>query len=136
MLPKDEFIHIACSGNAPTTQMEEQLEEEYESAAEAAHVLRASMPSIGILSVQKRLNAFFAVCRHIDQLVAAGQISESGGQLSILILRLADPSFKKAATMFDLRGSRYDLAARAEMPRSARRYLASLQVRGQLPSGG
>ena len=126
MLPKNDFFRVVQQRGPLPAEALAEIDEQYESAAEAAVQLAKAMPSIGLLSVAKRLNAFFAVCRHIDQLVEADQISASQGQLSILILRLADSSFKKAAIMFDMRAGRFDAAARAEMPRSARLYLANL----------
>lgn len=130
MLPKSEFLRLASAGAPFSAEELAQVESQYEAAAEAARQLRSAMPAIGFLSAAKRLNAFFAVCRHIDQLVDTGHITEAEGQLSLLIFRVADPSFKKASTVFELRGNRFEADARAEMPRAARQYLAGLQIYG------
>lgn len=130
MVSKEDFVRLVSKARPLPAEELAEIDGQYEAAAEAARQLAASMPGIGIVSVTKRLNAFFAVCRHLDKLVESGEISASEGQLSLLILRVANRTFLKAATMFDLRSSRFDTRPRAELPRSAREYLAGLQMYG------
>jgi hypothetical protein len=130
MISRENFVQVVLSGRTPTPAESQELDLHFEAAAEAACQLVRAMPGIGFLSVNKRLNAFFAVCRHIDHLIDAGQIDATEGQLSILIMRVGNQAFKKACMMFDLRANRFDVEARVEMPRSARQYLAGIQAFG------
>jgi hypothetical protein len=108
----------------------DKLDIQFDSAAAAAPQLRSGMPDIGFMSVPKRMNAFVAVCRHLDQLINSGHLDESEGQLALTILRVGDSAFLKAATMFDERAGRLDADARADLPRSARQDLAGLMQYG------
>jgi hypothetical protein len=92
MIPKDEFIRRISKGLPLSPQDLNDLDNQYESAQEAAAIVEATMPSIGFFSTRKRINAFFAVCRHLDQLVEAGRINASEAQLSLMILRVSNAS--------------------------------------------
>jgi hypothetical protein len=89
------------------------------------------MPGIGFASAQGRLNCFMAVCRHLDSLIEAGEIDLGESQLLLNLLRMTNRKFMKAITMFDIRGTRARAIERAEMPRSAREYLAGLEYMGR-----
>ena len=130
MITKDEFVRRISKGQPLSRQELDDLETGFEQAQEAAAVAVASMPSIGLFSVAKRLEAFLAVCRALDDLVESGKLTGSSAQISLLILRVSNPAFLKAVTMFDIRGTRYDARALANMPRSAREYLAGIKTYG------
>ena len=130
MLSKDDFVARASKGSAFSARELSELDRDYESAANTAEILAEAMPSVGFMSVERRLAAFFAVCRHLDQLISQGTVSPAAAQLSLLVLRLANASFQKAVIMFDTRHDRFDARARAEMPQSAQVYLAGLRRYG------
>ena len=130
MLSKEQFISLVSRSSSLSSSEIEDINNQFESANDAAITIEAAMPAIGLFSVQKRLNAFFAVCRHLDQLIENESINKAEAQLSLLILRLSNKSFLKAATMFDIRGNRYDARHVAEMPRTASEYLAGLRKYG------
>jgi hypothetical protein len=71
-----------------------------------------------------------AVCRHLDTLVADNTINAEQTQIVLLVLRFADEQFLKAITMFDLRGPRSGPRKGATMPRTARAYLAGIEMYG------
>ena len=128
MISKEEFVRRISRGAPLSGQESAEIESQFGDASEAAAILAVSMSGIGFCSVQKRLNAFFAVCRHLDQLIDDGQVTAEEGQLALLILRASNAAFLKAVTMFDTRSGRYDVRGRLDMPRSARMYLAGIRV--------
>lgn len=130
MISKDEFVRRNGGQSSYSLVEMDQLDSQFDAAAAAAGQLRSGMPDIGFMSVPKRVNAFISVCRHLDQLIASGRLDESEGQLALMILRVGDSAFLKAATMFDERAGRLDTDARADLPRSARQYLAGLAQYG------
>jgi hypothetical protein len=130
VISKDDFIRLSGGQSSFSAAELNQLDGQFENAAAAAAQLRSEMPDIGFMSAPKRVNAFISVCRHLDQLVASGRLDESEGQLALIILRVGDSPFLKAVSMFDERASRLDADARADLPRSARQYLAGLAQYG------
>ncbi len=126
----EEFIDILEKNGNLTSRDISEIKENWKPAEDASRVVGAFMPGIGFLSVQQRLNAFFAVCRHFDKLVEEHTLSEDQCQLSINILRLTNKKFSKAIAMFELRANRFDAKARADMPVSARQYLAGMNYVG------
>lgn len=127
MITKDEFIETLKKGGVDVDEVEPELAD-FDVAVDAALKIRAAMPGIGFGSVSGRMNCFVAVCRHLDTMIENSEIDLSGSQIVLNILRLKDKKFRKAITMFDLRGSRYRAAERAELPRSAVEYLAGLEM--------
>jgi len=107
------------------------LDMQWTEAAAAARSALAAMPGIGTLSVKHRINAFLAVCRHLDSMVAQHEVSSDGAALALEIMRLSDKDFLKAITMFDGRGSRLSSDSRADLPLTARRYLDALEGAGR-----
>ncbi|SRR6266581_3393713 len=130
MISKAEFVLRISVGEPLSAQKSTEIESQFDSASEAAQTVERGMPSIGFFSVQKRLNVFFAVCRHLDQLIESGRITIGESQLALMVLRVSNKPFSKAISMFDIRGERFDARARAEMPRSAQEYLAGLRRYG------
>lgn len=126
MISCDEFIRRMRSQPTWGPNEERSVRESWSGAEDAAVTVFPSIPGVGFFSVQKRLAAFVAVCRHLDQLVDSGSSSEDEAQLAMLILRLESKTFMKAATMFDIRGPRYSAFDRAQLPRSANVYLQGL----------
>ena len=127
MITKDEFSEWLKKGGADVDTVEEALAD-FDALVDAALKVRASMPEIGFGSAKGRMNCFLAVCRHLDTMIENGEISLSDSQAVLNILRLKDRKFRKAITTFDLLGSRYGARDRAELPRSAREYLAGLEM--------
>lgn len=131
MISKEGFIGVLKSKSSISEYELEDLDRDWDDAMEAAVSAAASMPGIGLASTVQRVNAFLAVCRHLDQMIEQGNISLSQSQLAIMILRLSNNKFKKAVTMFDLRADRFNVLARSELPSSAREYLAGIVYMGQ-----
>ena len=129
MIGKQHFISKLSSVGLDTAALHSVLGR-YEDFADLAEELRRSMPGIGFASASQRMNCFIAVCRHLDAMIESGRVSLGDSQFVLMILRLSDKKFEKAITMFDTRGPRYSLRERAEMPRSAREYLAGLEMYG------
>ena len=127
MMTKAEFIETAKRAGVNISGTESEFDS-FEMAAEAAISVRASMPAIGFGSVAKRINCFMSVCRHLDDIIGNGELDLAGSQIALNILRLKDKNFRKAIAMFDQYADRYGAGERAEMPRSAREYLAGLQM--------
>jgi hypothetical protein len=125
MVSKERFLGILSSSGQMSAADLTDLDAAWDEAFNGAVALQRSMPGIGFMSVQKRLAAFFAVCRQLDQIVDSGQLTQDEGQLSLQILRLSNRAFNKAMTMFEIRGDRFGVVAQIEMPMSARVYLAS-----------
>lgn len=107
------------------------LDMQWTEAAAAAGSALAAMPGIGTLSVKHRVNAFLAVCRHLDSMIAQHEVSSDGAALALEIMRLSDKNFLKAITMFDGRGPRLSSDSRANLPLTARRYLDALEGAGR-----
>ena len=127
---KDQFIAILNRNDSFHEKDLEEIDLNWRAANEAALSVSAAMPSIGFLSVKQRLNAFFAACRHFDKFIDERGLTEEQAQLGISILRLINSKFKKAVVMFETRSNRFDAAARADMPRTARKYLDVIQYTG------
>lgn len=128
MLSRDEFLRTLSKKGIDAAEVDHLLPSNFQRIAAAAEDARAHMPGVGFMSVSKRLNCFYAVCHHLDRMVEDGRIDLNDSQAVILLLKVADKTFEKAVTMFDLRGSRASTRERAEMPRSARMYLAGMEV--------
>jgi hypothetical protein len=134
MITQGEFINFLCE---KLHQDREETENtisnwNFESIVNAAIMAYDSMPGIGFLSRALRLNAFFSVCRHLDDLVENGTIDIEESQAVLIILRLKKKPFRKAITMFDLMGQtgRFNIRTKIEMPRVAREYLAGIEYMG------
>lgn len=125
MITKAEFIELAKASGADAAIIEDELRN-FDRIAEAAIQVRTTMPGIGVMSVRQRLNCFMAVCRHLDSIIECGELEQAEAQIVLLVLRLKDRKFRKAITMFEIRADRYGARERAEMPRTARLYLAQL----------
>lgn len=130
MVTKEAFLELLERQSAVSSGELEEISAHWDCARDAAVEALNRMPSIGFLSVQHRLNAFLSVCRHLDQMVGDGRIDASEAQMALNILRLSSKRFSKAITMFDTRAPRFDAACRAEMPDSAKEYLAGLEYAG------
>lgn len=131
MVTKEAFLARMQSQSSLSPAEMEELSSHWEDAHEAATIVEAAMPGIGFLSTRQRLNAFFAVCRHLDQMIDGGEIDLARAQLAMSILRVSNKRFLKAVTMFDVRHKRFDASARADMPETAREYLAGLDFMGR-----
>ena len=129
MISKEEFIRLLRKAGTQVSGDEPEFES-FETCANIAEQLKASMPGIGFGSNSQRMNCFHAVCRHLDEFIDGGEIDIGGSQIALMILRLSDKRFLKASTMFDIRGSRMGFRERAEMPASEREYLAGLKMLG------
>jgi hypothetical protein len=130
MIPKAEFIALARRGNPSLTGAEPEFET-YEEAAEAAEKALKAMPGIGFASIKKRFNAFVTVCWHLDAMVERGEeCSSSDAQLAILILRMSNKPFMKAAIAFDIQGPKLRTNDLVDLPSSAREYLAGVKLYG------
>lgn len=101
------------------------LDRDFEEALEIAVAAKHRMPSIGFMSARQRLNAFLAVCRHIDDIRGAATVDVV--LLALLILRLRDRAFLKAITMFEIQAQRFDLHYIVALPQSAREYLGTIR---------
>ena len=126
VISKQELLGKLAASGLDRDQVSQELED-YDEFALCAAELQAAMPGVGFLSVKQRMNCFMAVCRHLDEFVDRGRLTVGQSQYVLMILRLSDKKFEKAIGMFDIRGSRYGTAERADMPRSAREYLAGLE---------
>lgn len=129
MMTKAELIQLMNARGVDTAAIEGELGN-FEQVAESASKVRAAMPGIGFGSASKRINCFMAVCRHLDSMVDDGELDPSEAQLVLNMLRLKEKKFQKAISMFDHHRSRYGARERAEMPRSARQYLAAIEMFG------
>jgi hypothetical protein len=98
---------------------------------EAAQKALTAMPGIGFASVAQRMNCFVSVCRHLDRMTENGEIQPSQAQFVLNFVRYIDRRFAKAAAMFDLRAPRLGASGRAELPTTARQYLADLEYMGR-----
>jgi|TARA_R110000850_G_scaffold274272_1_gene411591 hypothetical protein len=127
---KDQFVAIVNRNGSLHEKDLEDIEFNWRAANEAALSVSAAMPGIGFFSVKQRLNAFFAACRHFDKLIDERGLTEEQAQLGISILRLINSKFKKAVIIFETRSKRFDATAHADMPRTARQYLAGIQYIG------
>jgi len=123
---KQKFVGaVSKSGMVPAAHLAE-MERQFDDALPVAVTLLRAVPGIGFLSREKRLNAFWAVCRHIDLMVEKEITSYELGVFAISMLRIESGDFSKACAMFDFLAPRFDINAKASMPRSARMYLAML----------
>jgi hypothetical protein len=129
MMTRSEFIARLKQTGADEAELENELGD-FDEIARAASEADAAMPGIGFFSVANRMNCFMSVCRHLDSMVADGRINPSDTQFVLMVLRFKNKKFLKAITMFDVRGRRYGPAARADMPQTAREYLAGLEMYG------
>jgi hypothetical protein len=129
MITLDELSSFLQELGLANDDIESELRN-FDSIIEVASKAQRIMPSIGFVSVAGRLNCFEAVCRYLDEATEAGQISLGESQVVLMILRLKNKTFLKAISMFDVRGVRYGLRERAELPRSAREYLAGILTYG------
>lgn len=122
-----EFVDTLKRASTFSEADQLELDTRWVAAESAARSALAGMPGIGTLSTTLRINAFLAVCRHLDCLIDQGSVSPEGASLALEIMRLSDKSFLKALTMFDERGPRLSADTRADLPRVARQYLAALE---------
>lgn len=99
----------------------------FDQSLPVAQTVMRSMPSIGFLSSAKRLAAFFAVCRHIENLVLNGHCNVAQALFSLAILRTSSPDFRKCINLFDSMAPRIGVMERSSMSRVARAYLASFE---------
>lgn len=129
MISKSDFL-TKMRGVNPSITGEEPDFGSYDDAAEAAAKALAAMPGIGFASIRKRFNAFLAVCRHLDAMTEQGEIDSGGAQLAVLILRLSNKPFLKAAVAFDINGPKLGIVDRVELPETAREYLAGINTYG------
>lgn len=127
---KDQFVAIHNRNGSLHENDLEEIEFNWRAGNEAALSESAAMLGIGFLSVKQRLNAFFAACRHFDKLIDERGLTEEQAQLGLSIIRLINSQFKKAVVMFETRSHRLDATAHADMPRTARQYLAGIQYIG------
>ncbi len=131
MITLDSFIALMESQGPISEAEKKELSDHWEQAMEAALSAGGAMPGIGFASPTQRINAFLAVCRHLDQMIGEGRIDIAQSQLAINILRLSNKKFNKAVTMFDLRSNRFSISAQAELPHSAQEYLAGILYIGR-----
>jgi cytidylate kinase len=66
----------------------------------------------------------------LDEMMERGDIDLDGSQMAIIILRLKNKTFLKAVAMFDTRWPRISLRDQADLPKSAREYLAGIKMIG------
>lgn len=99
----------------------------YDQSLPVAQTALRAMPSIGFMSSSKRLAAFFAVCRHLENLVLKGHCDPSQAIFSLALLRKSSSDFRKCIDLFDSMAPRIDVVDRSSMSRVARGYLASLE---------
>jgi hypothetical protein len=129
MITFEEFSAFLKKFGARDEDISSELKN-FDSIVEAAYKAQQRMPSIGFVSVNARMNCFIAVCRHLDEMIDNGEISLGESQLVLMILRFKNKKFLKAITMFDLRGKRYGVTDRRELPKTAREYLAGILTYG------
>jgi hypothetical protein len=127
MVTQEKFKAILRQSGSLDTEGEEQLALYWDTAYNAACLARAKMPGIGFLSVTKRMNCFIAVCRELDAQIACGEINLETSQFALLILRTSDRAFNKAMTMFEVRGPRFRIKDRLDLPETAHEYLKGLE---------
>ena len=127
MISLEKFKTILRKSGSLDSEGERELNQNWDSAYNAACLAKAKMPSIGFCSVAKRLNCFIAICRELDAQIDRGEINLEISQLAILILRTSHTAFNKATTMFELRGLRFPTRDRLELPESAHEYLKCLE---------
>jgi len=127
MISKKEFIKLLQNGGLLASPNDPQFDN-FETCANIAEELKASMPREGVASISKRMNCFKAVCRHLDTFIDGGEIDIGESPRALIILILSDKQFQKASTMFDILGLRMSLRERAELPASAQEYLAGLEM--------
>ncbi|HEY4375298.1 MAG TPA: hypothetical protein VGN52_25465 [Burkholderiales bacterium] len=96
-------------------------------ASDAAVIALGQMPGIGFASVKKRMAAFLAVCRHLEDMKRQGELSEEEAFLALFIMRAESLAFSKACIMFEIRGRRFKPADRAALPQVAQDLLAVLE---------
>jgi hypothetical protein len=132
MISKSEFIEIVTRIGMDRVELEAELEStDWNTFCDAVAEVKAQMPGIGFLSRSQRMSAFIAVCRHVDELLEIGKLSDLGEtQLVLMILRLTSKRFEKASVMFDINAHRIGPATRATFPRTAIEYLAGLNAYG------
>lgn len=129
VISKSDFINLLRK-NAPSIDENDAVFADYEEAAHTASIVLNKMPGIGFMSTHGRINAFIAVCRHLNDMVSNKSISEDVAQLSIIILSLSNKQFLKARTMFDIRGPRLGVREVAALPNVARQYLNGIRMFG------
>ena len=123
MMTKAEFIRVAKANRIDVSLVEDELQN-FDRIIETALDVQAAMPGIGFVSIKQRLNCFMAVCRHLDSLVEGGDLTMSEVSIILGVLKLKDRRFGKAIAAFEMYADRYGVRERAEMPRTARSYLA------------
>ena len=129
LITREEFLdNLKKEGEEYIDEIAEDLEDlNFEVHANIALKANAEMPGIGIMSQDKRLNCFMAVCRHLDDFIERGEIDELGSKLILDILRMTNPDFVKAITAFVMFAPRFGARERVDMPRAARFYLSGMQ---------
>jgi hypothetical protein len=127
MITIEKFKTILRKTGSLDSEGEEEINQCWESAVQAACSANAKMPGIGFFSVAKRMNCFLTVCRELDAQIQRGEITLRESQLALLILRTSNSAFNKAMTMFDIRGSRLRASDKSELPNAAYEYLIGLE---------
>ena len=127
MITIEKFKAILRKTGSLDSEGEEEINQCWDSAFQAAYSTNAKMPGIGFFSVAKRMNCFLAVCRELDAQIERGEITLGESQLALLILRTSNSAFSKAMAMFDIRGPRLRASDRSELPHSAWEYLVGLE---------
>lgn len=87
----------------------------------------AAMPSIGLFSPARRVDAFITICRLLDERVQHGELDREQAQLSLAILRMRSRSYYKAEAMFVAYSSRLSQVKQVGLPRAARDLLLSMR---------
>lgn len=95
-------------------------------ASDAAVIALDQMPSIGFASIKKRMAAFLAVCRHLEDMKRRGEITAEEAFLALFIMRVESLAFSKACIMFEVRARRYKAAERAALPAIAQELLETI----------
>ena len=123
MMTKAEFIQVSKANGIDVSLMEDELKN-FDQIIETALDVQAAMPGIGFISIRQRLNCFMAVCRHLDVRIEEGGLTMPEVSIILGVLKLTDRRFGKAIAAFEMYADRYGARERAEMPRTARSYLA------------
>ena len=127
MITLEKFKTILQKSGSLDSEGEQDLNQYWDFAYNAACLAKSKMPGIGFCSVAKRMNCFIAVCRELDAQIDRGEINLEASQLALLILRTSNRAFNKAMTMFEIRGLRFRAKDRLELPESAHEYLKGLE---------
>lgn len=123
MISKETFIAWLYEHGKITADLEFDIHDCFEAALDAAMEAMAAMPGIGILSPRRRLESFYAVCRHLDARINGGELDPTEGLVALNILRVLSPAFRKAIAEFEHKGPATPPEERQTLPQIARDYL-------------